>query len=99
MPLRLSEGQSWVHVFREDTFGGRLRSLGPGERATIESINSIIVGPTASVHILDRRGDILLALPPRKVVPDLSELHLVKSASHLVVLESMNGHSNGNSLH
>ena len=86
MPLDSVQRGSWVHVFRECTFGGRLTPLGPGDGAAIDDVNSLIVGPGASVHFIDRSGRKVLVLPSGKVVPDLSSLPLVESVSHLRVL-------------
>ena len=87
MPQDLQQCGFWVHVFRECTFGGRLTPLGPGDGAAIDDVNSLIVGPNASVHFIDRRGKKVLTLSARKVVPDLSSLPLIESVSHLRVLE------------
>jgi len=85
MRARLIKGDSWADVYREGTFGGRGRRLAPGERARIREVGSIIVGPSATVVLTNRRGQEVLKLPPLKLVADVSRLKLVERASHLFV--------------
>jgi len=73
----------WVHVFRRDTFGGRLRQLSPGDREAVGKVGSVIVGPGARASIIDRNSREITGLPPRKVIGDFSNLDLKKRASHI----------------
>ena len=85
MRSRLIKGDTWVDVYREGTFGGRVKRFGPGERTSIGKIGSMIVGPSATVIFASRSGREILKLPPCKLVPNLSELDLSNSASHMRV--------------
>jgi hypothetical protein len=71
---RLIEGDSWVHVFEETTFGGRLRILMPDESVIVGKIGSLIVGPTATVQILDSNDREIMNLPSKKLIDDFSKL-------------------------
>ena len=83
MRSRLIKGDTWVDVYREGIFGGRLKRLGSGESTPIGKVGSIIVGPGATVVFASRSGREILKLPPRKLVANLSELDLTNSASHM----------------
>jgi hypothetical protein len=85
MRSRLIKGDTWVDVYREGIFGGRVKRLGPGDRTPIGRVGSIIVGPSATVIFASRNGREILKLPPLKLVPNLSELDLATSASHMRV--------------
>jgi hypothetical protein len=74
MRRRLIKGDSWVHVFTEEAFGGRGWRLAPGECEKIAKIGSIIVGPAAFLQILGGKGQEIMKLPPLKLVVDFSQI-------------------------
>jgi hypothetical protein len=82
---RLTEGDSWVHVFEEATFGGRLRILMPDESAIVGKIGSLIVGPTATVQILDSDDREIMKLPSKKLIVDFSKLLAKRRVSRIRV--------------
>lgn len=85
MRARMIMGDVWVDIYTKDMFGGRGRRLGPGKRVPVSKRGSIVVGPKATVVLTDRRGMEIMKLPPKKLVPDVSQLKLKKPASHLRV--------------
>jgi len=88
MRNRLINSDSWVHVFTEGTFGGRVRRLGPGQQEEIRKIGSIIVGPRAIAKVVNEDGREVLSLPPRKIIPYLPKLLPKTNASHIRVVEA-----------
>ena len=86
MRRRRINGDTWVDVYREGTFSGRIYRLGPGEKTRMDKVGSMIVGPRAMVRIVSRSGREILQLPPRKVVTDVSKLPEVKPHSYLRVV-------------
>jgi len=88
MQHRLIKGDSWVHIFPNCTFAGRSRRLAPGQREAIRKIGSIIVGPGAMARVVNHDGREIMALPPRRIVPDFLRLQLARRASHIRVMEA-----------
>ncbi len=86
MRLRIIRGDSWVHLFEGKTFCGRGRRLGLGEREKVAKIGSIIVGPGASLEILNGKGQEIMKLPPLQLVADFSKIALKRrQVSHVLV--------------
>ena len=88
MQRRLIKGDCWADVFTEDSFGGRIYRLGAGERAAVNNVGSIIVGPEAVVSVETRSGRQIMKLPQKKLVLDVQELGLPKTVSYLVVTKA-----------
>jgi hypothetical protein len=80
--------ESWVHVFSEDTFGGRGTRLGPGQRQVAHKIGSIIVGPGAVAKVVSVDGQELLNLRPCRVISNFPKLVPKAKVSHIRVFEA-----------
>ena len=88
MRNRLVNKGSWVHVFAEGTFAGRVRRLIPGQQEVIRKIGSIIVGPSATAKVVNIHGRDVLSLPPRKIISDFAKFLPKLNASHIRVMEA-----------
>jgi hypothetical protein len=75
----------WVHVFNENSFGGRLRQLGLGEKEDARKVGSIVVGPNARASIVDGSGREIARLLPGKIIDDFSKLKLKRRAIRIHV--------------
>jgi|HubBroStandDraft_6_1064221.scaffolds.fasta_scaffold756089_1 hypothetical protein len=85
MQKRLIEGDLWVHVFEEATFGGRLRILVADESAVVGKIGSLVVGPAAMLQILDSNDREIMSLPSKTLIDDFSKLLARRRVSRIRV--------------
>jgi len=88
MRRRIALDDCWIHVFEETIFGGRGRLLGVGDRAAINKVRSLIVGPGAIAKVVIRDGREVISLPPRKLVTDFSKVSTRKDVAHVRVVRA-----------
>jgi hypothetical protein len=65
--------ESFVDVFDKDVFGGKLTRLRPGDEINRSNIGSLIIGPRASLRLIDSRAKKSTELRPSQVVANFRQ--------------------------
>lgn len=96
MRHRMNDEGTWVDLYSERCFGGRLRRLRPGlvngsttyDATQLSPIQSIIVGPKAVVTIVPADGKEPIRLLPKTILADTAHFGTARQKMKLVLESS-----------